>query len=106
MTALTTWSEAVRNWAASNPKVSEVFIIGSWATGRATADSDLDIAVLLLDGHGYSDWFYESETWRAELDMLVAPPVHLLRGGGSLENSVVEAAILEHGVLVYRRNKP
>jgi len=98
-----TWKEAVHGWAASNPKINKVFFIGSWITCKARADSDLDIAIILVAEYGYGDWFFESEKWRAELDLLVFPSVHLLRGGGSLENSIVESAILDHGLLVYSR---
>ena len=99
------WIKAVAGWASKNDKINKVYFIGSRvrADKVVRADSDLDIAIQLNENFGYTDWFYESEQWSSELDAIVEPSVHLLRGGGKLHNAKVESAIVDHGLLIYSR---
>jgi len=97
----TNWTSAIATWAAGNEKISEVHLIGSRVKGDHRQNSDLDVAIKLKEEFGYTEWFYESETWMAELQQKLPVEVHLLRGGGNLSNRHVEEAIKDHGVLVY-----
>lgn len=105
MSNVNLFAELVAAWAATNPKIDLAYLVGSRAEGTSRADSDLDVAITLVEGCGYTDWFYESDDWIVELQKMMETKIHLLRGGGSLPNEVVEQAILDHGILVYKRKK-
>lgn len=95
----------VAAWAAANPKIETAFIVGSRATKTERPDSDLDVAITLTERFGYGDWLFESDEWEADLQKMSPFKIHLLRGGGSLPNQIVQQAIEAHGVLAFERTK-
>jgi predicted nucleotidyltransferase len=64
---------ALEQWAAERDDVIAVALLGSWARGAATSDSDVDIVVLTDNPNAY----IEREDWIAPL----APGAELLRTG-------------------------
>lgn len=54
---------AVREWSGGRPDVRAVGLIGSWARGEATAESDVDLVVLAEDPAAYT----QSDEWVREL---------------------------------------
>ena len=48
--------DAVREWAESRPDIVAVVLHGSWATGTARPDSDVDLLVVAHDTGGYLAW--------------------------------------------------
>ncbi len=105
MDGIDEWAAKVRQWAGANSKIDRVYFIGSRVRKdkQPHSKSDLDIAIRLSNDHGYTTWFFESEDWEQELQSMIEPTVHLIRGGGSLPNEVGEAAIIDHGILVYSK---
>lgn len=45
--------EGVRAWAADRPDVVAVALVGSWASGTARPDSDLDLVIVTHDVAGF-----------------------------------------------------
>ena len=99
------WLTAINAWARQTKQVARVYIVGSRAKGTAGADSDLDVALILGEERGYTDWFFESDRWRTELQSQLDVELDLLRGTASLGNPVTETAVLEHGILVFDRDR-
>jgi predicted nucleotidyltransferase len=46
------WRAALRQWASNNDCVRELWLFGSWATGDATPESDVDVALVLTPPRG------------------------------------------------------
>ena len=105
MDKLELWTQKTVNWASHIKPIKKVFFIGSQVRQDKTAGSgsDLDVAITMEAPHGYTDWFYNEEGWSAALQSEIDVPIHLLRGGGTLPNSPVEAAVSDHGLLVFER---
>lgn len=66
--------EALREWAARQPTVRAVYVFGSYATGTATAQSDLDLAFDFIDAldakESLSELIDNAARWKAELSAL------------------------------------
>lgn len=54
---------AVREWSGGRPDVRAVGLVGSWARGEASAESDVDLVLLAEDPAAYT----ESDEWAREL---------------------------------------
>ena len=54
---------AVREWSGGRPDVRAVGLVGSWARGEASAESDVDLVLLAEDPAAYT----ESDEWALEL---------------------------------------
>ena len=98
------WIDAIRTWAMGTRTVQRVYIVGSRAKGTARHDSDLDVALTLTPSAGNTEWFFESDRWKEELQKLLDVKLHLLRGSVDLGNTVVATAVAEHGMLVFERS--
>ncbi|MFM9105687.1 MAG: nucleotidyltransferase family protein [Chloroflexota bacterium] len=48
--------DAVRAWAGRQPDILAVALFGSWATGAARPDSDIDLLIVAPDSAGYFAW--------------------------------------------------
>jgi hypothetical protein len=46
----------VRAWAERQPDIIAVALFGSWATGTARPDSDIDLLIVVHDSAGYFAW--------------------------------------------------
>lgn len=57
-------TEVVAAWASARPDVRAVAMVGSYARGLATADSDVDFVVLTADPETY----VEDDEWIGSLD--------------------------------------
>jgi uncharacterized protein len=61
---------AVAAWAGKRPDIRGVAVVGSWARGEATAESDIDLIVLAEDPAAYLDhdaWIGEALDREAEV---------------------------------------
>lgn len=95
--------DAIGRAAATLPEVQGAFLFGSHATGRARADSDIDVAVLLEDALAPSDAHQRlrrvigalaAEIAADRLDVVIpngAPPALAFQ-------------VLKHGRLAYERD--
>lgn len=50
------WVKWIRTWAKMTPSVAEVWLFGSQAKGTSTAESDVDLALVLMPGEQGHDW--------------------------------------------------
>jgi predicted nucleotidyltransferase len=99
------WLQAIEEWAGQTPAIRNVYIVGSRAKGKATEESDLDVAVQLVDGANLGDWIFLSDQWRAELQSKLDVKLHLLRGSEDLGNPTIAEAVKDHGANVYTRKE-
>ncbi len=68
------WLKAIRTWAKQGPDVSEVWLFGSRAKGTATAESNIDLALVLMPGDPGHDWPLGNWTalasrWQGDLEL-------------------------------------
>lgn len=99
--------EDLQAWAARQPEIIEIWVIGSRARGSARPDSDLDLTLELDPSNRYSGedavLIHNRAKWRAELTALLGLPVQDLQG----ENVPVDACYGEGrrtGISVYVRS--
>ena len=71
----------IRRWGETTQYVSKVRLFGSYATGRATAQSDIDLAVTIgsdVDpGTVRGIYFAKGRQWQMKLTRLLARKVHV-----------------------------
>lgn len=95
----------VRTWAASQPRVSAVYLFGSRVTGNHRADSDLDVAVTLLNRKempgDFRDWAELASQLRGSLAPLLPFPLDLTHYENTDETPVVHQGLLAGSRLVY-----
>jgi|WetSurSiteA1Bulk_404760.scaffolds.fasta_scaffold693552_1 predicted nucleotidyltransferase len=47
-------SKVIKTWAIANPEIVKVFIFGSRARGDSLLNSDVDLALVVVDAYGES----------------------------------------------------
>ena len=79
----------IREWAARTDSILEVWLFGSRASDRATSESDVDLAIVLmppkpssLPGGQPHDWAFRNycalgDSWQSELAAIVGRHVSL-----------------------------
>jgi predicted nucleotidyltransferase len=91
------WLTALRAWAAHNSNVRELWLFGSRAKGTADAQSDVDIALLLMPPTDNINWALAAyveffDDWKAELRVALNREVSLVAIGSGYEmNTEVRA---------------
>jgi predicted nucleotidyltransferase len=50
------WVRGLREWAAANGNVRQLWLFGGGARGNSRPHSDVDIALALMPGDGKTDW--------------------------------------------------
>ena len=95
------WRQSIVEWAEHIPKIKHVYVVGSRAKGKARYDSDLDVAIELIDRANLGDWVSLSDQWKDELQSKLDVRLHLSRGSERLGNPTVALAVKKHGLLVY-----
>ena len=79
------WLMGIREWAAENASIHEVWLFGSRAKGNAGPDSDVDIAVVTSPPYANCpdhNWAWGNavalhKRWRQELEVIVGRHVSL-----------------------------
>lgn len=98
----------VRNWAASHPRVSAAYLFGSRVKGTHRDNSDLDVAVELLNPKGrhgnFCDWAELADELRQSLGTLLPVMLDLTQYESAQETSVVHRGLSESSMLVYARS--
>jgi predicted nucleotidyltransferase len=97
-------SQAVAEWAATEPLIRRVYLYGSRAKGSARPDSDIDLAILfksdpsiVAEQRGdmfqarWFTWEDHNPRWHADLSRRFSVPVHLKRPQRS--NRIVRPAL-------------
>lgn len=59
---------ALKAWSATEPRVKGVALVGSWANGRAHAESDVDVVCLVSE----PERFRADSSWMGAIDWKVA----------------------------------
>jgi predicted nucleotidyltransferase len=103
------WAQAIREWANRTPEVAAVFVFGSYAKRTQTAESDLDLAVIveaISPDHedNYTRWFFENKKWARSLSGVLPVQVDLQLGNPELSETIVGPAIRAYGILIFCRS--
>ncbi|MFZ1991908.1 MAG: nucleotidyltransferase domain-containing protein [Alphaproteobacteria bacterium] len=101
------WLGAIRDWAREIPAVEAIYLFGSYARGAQTAQSDLDIGVVVSnpDGEALSTWITESDNWAAALQDQLPVKLDLQLANPDLSEAVVGPAVRREGVLIFKPEK-
>jgi predicted nucleotidyltransferase len=91
--------DIVRKWASTVPYRIKVYAFGSRVKGTARPDSDLDLALEVLDNQdAWLLWFGVHENWQRNLSKITGLKVHLELyeedESPVLKNSLNEASVL------------
>jgi predicted nucleotidyltransferase len=103
------WIAALRAWADGERLIEALFLFGSRVKHEGRPDSDLDVAVLLLDRRGSErqlDWSDNSARWRAELEGRLPVMLDLHFYDPTSPGRIVEPQDAEHGREIFRRAPP
>ena len=99
------WTATLAGWAADRPEIAELWLYGSRVKGSARPDSDLDIAVLLTSASDLSKVIRQARSLEDSLQGILPVPVDFdVMNSGYLGDDIL-AEIVEHGRLVFRREK-
>jgi predicted nucleotidyltransferase len=105
------WIEALQNWAASDPRVAEVWVFGSRAKGQRTPKDapdpvpDLDVGYTLTgEDQGERLAYAICEVGRARKRLQALMSVRLdLQYAEPETDARVWPAILDHGIKIYSK---
>ena len=105
------WIEALRTWGGRDPRVAAIWIFGSRAKGVRTPKEapapipDLDVGYTLT-GHDAGERLayamFEGGRANEQLQAVISAPLDLQYADPATD-ARVWPAILDHGVLIYRR---
>lgn len=105
MATIETLRDIVRAWAAENPRVSAAYLFGSRLKGTHRKDSDLDVAVKLLNPKGrpgdFCDWAELADELRRSLAERLPVALDLTQYENSQETPTVHAGLLACSIQVY-----
>lgn len=97
------WLLRLARWAKDQPEISELWVFGSRAWGDAKADSDLDLAVLLLKVPELSILIRTTASWHATLRKLLPVDVSLDVMNDDYLHQDVLHEIAAHGRMIFCR---
>ncbi|MCM5547161.1 nucleotidyltransferase family protein, partial [Xanthomonas hortorum] len=103
-------SNVISSWAAVNPEIHRAWIFGSYATGKARPDSDLDVAIDIVPEatckYGIvAFWFDHHTRLEKQLQQCVGSVKVQLEMYHRYHGSIVYRAINSAGISpVYRRS--
>ncbi|HEC58175.1 hypothetical protein LCGC14_0484130 [marine sediment metagenome] len=94
----------VSEWARKKPEIKNVQFFGSRVKGANREDSDLDVAIELIQGldecGGLSAWMRNSDKWSKELNELIPYEVQAEWNDGE-NTDLINKGLLEACLLVY-----
>lgn len=111
MESLSYYGAIIRSWAAANPEVHRAWVSGSYATGKAHPQSDLDVAIDVSPEATAKDgiitfWFrHHTRLLQSLQETVVTPSVQLelyQRHHGSIVYNAINSAGIKP---VYRRRR-
>jgi predicted nucleotidyltransferase len=99
------FAKVVGNWAELHPRICAAYIFGSRVKGTHRNDSDLDVAIMLLNPQGkpgnFSDWASLANELRNSLEPLLNVKLDLTQYENPIETPIVHNALLAASELVY-----
>jgi len=100
-------AKLIFQWALKKPQIAKVQFFGSRVKGTHHKDSDLDIAITLInnlgESGGLSTWIFNSEEWAAELGVIIPCKVDL-QWDGKEETPTIGVALNEASCVVYEKD--
>lgn len=94
------------DWCAANPFVLQAYIFGSRSRNDFTAESDLDIALVIspmpADSNSLATWINQSKAWKAELETLLPFKIDLHQLDDRA-TPTIKSGIESSSVLVFSR---
>lgn len=97
--------EVVTDWADSHAEIKRVFLFGSRAREDSTADSDVDLAVVVVGVSGenaYTRYVCNKSAWKDQLGSVLGRSINIVRRIKHGKSKIQEA-IASDGVLLYER---
>jgi predicted nucleotidyltransferase len=100
-------AQVIRDWAIIHKNIRRGYIYGSWATGKANANSDIDIALEIdkepNDTNLDATWIREKSMWCAELRSFLPYKLHLELLDATGGTPRVTCYVRASGILVFQR---
>ena len=95
----------LREWAATNGNVRQLWLFGSRARGDSRPYSDVDIALALMPGDGRTDWamgnyFALEGEWKRQLKAILQREVSL---GVIVPGEDADVRVRREGILLWAR---
>lgn len=94
------------DWCVANPFILRAYIFGSRARNDFTAESDLDIALVIspmpTDSNSLGTWIDKSKAWKAELEALLPFKIDLHQLDDDA-TPTIKSGIERSNVLVFAR---
>ena len=98
-------SQIIANWAVDQPIISRIHLYGSRVKGTHKPDSDIDIAIEIMQSTGDSSplatWIAEHEKLRQSLIPLLTITPHLEWYANAVETPTIDKALNEASIIVY-----
>ncbi len=96
----------VAAWASEKPQIAKVHFYGSLVKKTHREDSDLDVAVALVENldesGGLATWMHYSDQWSQELNKAIPYEVQLEWDDGD-GTQIIKKGLVEGGRLVYEK---
>ena len=111
MSQLIALQQSLARWCKSKPLVARAWIFGSRARGEERDGSDIDIAIELDlsaaagadESGGLATWMFETQTWEAELAVLLPFEIDLEQYIAG-QTPTIAAALDGSSVLAYQKS--
>jgi predicted nucleotidyltransferase len=96
------WIEAIRRWAAAEPRIAAVYLYGSRAKQTNRENSDIDLAVVLTEkDDDPADAFASFEAPRLTEGLAPNLPVEVHLEFAFADDTRVWPSVRDHGILVW-----
>jgi predicted nucleotidyltransferase len=98
----------LREWAAANIYVRQLWIFGSRGRGDARENSDVDIALAMMPGDGRTEaslgaYLHLEVEWKQQLKAIVGHDVSI---GVIVPGEAADERVRREGVLLWARENP
>ena len=108
-TSIHSLASIVTEWSSTQPRVSKTYLFGSRVKNTHRDDSDLDVAVELLNPWGklgqYCDWVELGVKLTETLGELLPVKLHLQQYENESETPIIHAGLLEASILVFSKEQ-
>jgi predicted nucleotidyltransferase len=98
--------EPIVDWASNQPKIKELWLVGSRVRGDHLPDGDLDIVLItsMPKSEAFNFFFWgQADTLGTELSDLIGVRGHLLQGDETLQTDEVAKTLATDSVRIFTR---